>query len=71
MIVFITGQAHNRKSGAPSGPARTERIDTNEEPLFLGCVTADDARRVFLEFWNDLNPESEDVVKVLGVRADK
>lgn len=48
------------------GNERTETVDTNNE-LFASCECASDVEAKYESFWNDLNPNSENIVKVLNV----
>lgn len=66
----VTAQAFSRWSGQPSGPARTECVESNNV-LFSRCHTIMEVKAAYEGFWNDLNPSSNDVVfvqKILPVR---
>jgi hypothetical protein len=59
--------AVNRQTGAPHGAERTERVDGNTNPMFMDCMDAAHVHDTYELFWNGLNPQSEDVVLVVGV----
>ena len=65
--VDISARAFNRQTGAPVSAARTERIDGLTNELFRDCTTIMQYKEVYESFWNDLNPESAEVVFVLSV----
>lgn len=60
----VTAQSFDRKTGAVSGKERVELIDTKTNLLFRRCRTESDVWATYQAFWNDLNPQSKDVVKV-------
>lgn len=65
---IVTAQAFNRATGEPNGVARDETIDLDTNQLFKHCKTWLDVKKAYESFWNDLNPDSEDVVMVSNVK---
>ena len=63
----VTARAYNRISGARVGVERTERVDTNNS-LFESCRTILNVKQKYEAFWNDLNPNSAEVVFVVEVK---
>jgi hypothetical protein len=49
-----------------AGP-RIELIDSENNSLFKECETAMDVELRYECFWNDLNSESKEIVKVIGI----
>lgn len=62
----VTGQAFDRKTGAPEGKQRVERVDTGNS-LFEKCKTAFDVHEAYEAFWNEMNGSSKHVVFVQKV----
>jgi len=63
----VTAFSMNRQTRRQSGPARAELIDTDSNRVFEGQVTPLDVERRYEAFWNDVNPRSRDIVKVMSV----
>lgn len=59
----VLGGSYARSTGEPVGSTRVERIDTNNS-LFAACETIMDVKAKYEWFWNELNPDSEEVVFV-------
>lgn len=64
----VTARAYNRISGNAVGQERIETVNTSN-PLFSKCKTIMDVKAVYERFWNDLNPESREVVFVIQVMS--
>lgn len=67
----VTAQSFNRETSEPNGVARDEAVDLDNNRLFKDCKTWLDVKRAYEAFWNDLNPNSEDVVFVSQVKMPK
>ncbi len=52
-----------------SDGTRTETIDTSTNVLFHRCRCPHDVECVYENWWNELNPESEEIIKVIGVEV--
>jgi hypothetical protein len=65
----ITAQAFDRKTNRPVGKERDEVIDVATNRLFKGVKNIGDIESAYESFWNDLNPNSKEVVKVSSVKA--
>lgn len=65
---IVTAQAFNRATGEPNGVARDEEVDLDSNQLFKHCKSWLDVKKAYESFWNDLNPDSEDVVMVSNVK---
>lgn len=63
----IKAQSFNRKTGSPIGHPREEEIDLKSNQLFKNCKTILDIKNSYESFWNDLNPNSEEIVFVLEI----
>lgn len=50
---------------------RKEIIDTETNSLFKNCNTPAEVEKNYESFWNDLNPYSSEIVKVVGVKKIK
>ena len=69
--------AYNRKTSkliksrnylhSKSKRRRSEIIDISKNSLFKNCKTKQDIKKKYESFWNDLNPNSEEIVKVKGI----
>jgi hypothetical protein len=68
MKFAVTAVAMSRATRRRVGKARVEVIDTKDNLMFRTSKTPADVEAVYESFWNDLNPNSEDVVKVVDVR---
>jgi hypothetical protein len=64
----IKAGACNRTTGMPVGKARTEIVGT-DNTLFEQCITIIDAKEAYESWWNDLNPDSNEVVFVSAVKV--
>ena len=62
----VTGVARNRITGFQKGKIRNEVIDTKTNSLFPKNNIMDIKNR-YESFWNDLNPNSREIVTVLKV----
>ena len=60
----VQAYSFNRKTGEQSGMGRTEQINTETNKLFFGMTTIMEIKEIYESFWNDLNPNSEDIVFV-------
>lgn len=67
-IAVVTAATCSRETGVRIGAPRDEEIDLDTNELFRGCKTWQDVKRVYEAFWNDLNPNSTEVVHVTAVR---
>ncbi len=65
----VTAVAIDRQTRQQISDPRDEVIDTDTNELFAGAETAEDVERIYESFWNDINPKSAEVVKVIGVAA--
>ncbi len=65
---IVTAHALNRKTKKVISESRDEEIFTDNE-LFADASTAEEVKGMYEAFWNDLNPRSEDIVKVLAVKV--
>jgi hypothetical protein len=68
MKFAVKGQAFSRSGLKAIGKARIEVINTNTNSLFKGVKTPRMVKARFEAFWNDLNPHSTEIVKVLSVK---
>ena len=64
----IKGQSLNRETNKKVGKPRWETIDTKKNKLFNGIDNLGDAIKVFENFWNELNPNSTEVVSVIEIK---
>ena len=64
----VTGRAINRTTREPAGKIRTEIINTSTNKLFKKAKSPRDVEKRYESFWNDLNPRSKEIVKVIGVK---
>ncbi len=62
----VRGRSYDRDTGIPSGNARQETIQS-DNLLFVKCRNIVDVKTAYEAFWNDLNPDSGDVVFVSSV----
>ena len=65
----VTAVAMNRITRRQIGQPRTELIDPATNMLFTDCHTTALVEAAYESFWNDLNPNSAEIVKVIGVEA--
>jgi len=75
MIYYVKGIAMERDSRRlitlENGEiSRTEKIDTETNNLFRDCQSALDVEKRYEEFWNELNPYSAEIVKVIDVSTE-
>lgn len=68
MKFAVKAAAMDRVSKRQVGKIRTEIIDTCKNELFMDVQKTYDIERKYESFWNDLNPYSEEIVKVLSVK---
>lgn len=66
VLAVVAAKAFNRKTGMAVSESRDETIYT-DNILFSKCITPMDVKKAYEAFWNDLNPNSEDVVFVQSV----
>ncbi len=66
MIAKVTAVAMNRVTRERICDPREEEIDDGNE-LFIHCKTAMEVEEAYESFWNDMNPHSKEIVKVLNV----
>jgi len=64
----VYGRAINRISGVPVGNTRQEVIDTVTNIMFRGAQNAQQVHVAYERFWNNLNPNSNDVVLVSSIK---
>jgi len=64
----VKGVAMNRNTRKQVGKIRTEIIDTETNELFYGIFQPLQVERKYESFWNYLNPNSKEIVKVIDVR---
>ena len=69
----VTAQSYKRGTDRIVGPKRTERINVKTNELFNGSLGTPAARNImevqeiYESFWNDMNPQSREVVRVSKV----
>lgn len=68
MKFAVTAVSMSRRTRRRIGKSRVEIIDTKENQLFWGLSEPEDIEKKYQAFWNDLNPQSPEIVKVLDVR---
>lgn len=68
MKFAVTAVPISRNTRRRVGKARVEIIDTSQNEMFANCDTAQSIERVYESFWNNTNPHSSDIVKVVDVR---
>lgn len=68
MKFAVTAVAISRKTRKRVGKARVEIIDTLSNTFFDGVTEPAAVEARYESFWNDLNPNSPDTVKVVDVR---
>ncbi len=61
--IKVNARSFNRKTGKSCGQGRTEDIKS-DNTMFAHCKTIIDIKRIYESFWNDMNPQSEDIVFV-------
>jgi hypothetical protein len=77
MKFAVTGISMSRRTRRRIGKSRVEIVDTVTNHVFkhvTALPTAERALRVeeaYEWFWNELNPQSPDIVKVIDVREVK
>ena len=64
----VKARAYKRTTGTPIGRPRVEVIDTASNILFNKCFSPMMVKEAYESFWNDLNPHSEEIVKVIEVK---
>jgi hypothetical protein len=69
VIFLVTAVSCNRHSKRRIASPRSEVIDTTTNRLFNGLQTRAEVRSRYESFWNDLNPRSREVVRVLDVQC--
>ena len=67
----VTAQAFNRATGEQEGKSRTEKVDAKTNPIFKKCKTIMDIHDAYESFWNDMNPNSQEIVFVSKVTVGK
>lgn len=63
----VMAYAKERKSGEKISEPRAEIVDTNTNEIFKTCKNRLDVKRQYEHFWNALNKNSFEVVKVISV----
>jgi hypothetical protein len=64
----VTAVAMSRATRKRVGKARVEIVDTETNAMFKDLTDAYMVEQMYEHFWNDTNPDSGDVVKVVDVR---
>jgi len=64
----VTAQAFNRISGKPTGVSRDEKIDILSNVIFSGASTILEIKAAYENWWNNLNPNSNEIVMVSSVQ---
>jgi len=67
MLFYVTALARDRETNEVVGESRIEMIDTDTNSLFTGIDTEQGVKEKYESFWNDLNPNSDEVVCVTDV----
>ena len=70
MIYHVKAFSMNRKTRTQTAEPRVEEISTHTNQLFTHCKTAAQVEQAYESFWNDLDPTSEEIVKVMDVRRE-
>jgi hypothetical protein len=63
----VTAVAMDRDTRQSKSLPRTELINSKKNELFANCKTALDIEITYEAFWNKLNNQSREIVKVIGV----
>ena len=63
----VKGIAMNRKTRKQVGRVRIEIINTKTNSLFKNIFTNKGIETKYELFWNDLNPNSKEIVKVISI----
>ena len=63
----VKGVAMNRLKRCQIGEIRVEQIDTETNNLFKGLIAPLEIEQAYESFWNDLNLNSKEIVKVINV----
>lgn len=71
MKYAVKAVALNRKTRKQVGKIRTEVINTKTNSLFRFANTPMGVEKAYERFWNDLNPMSKEIVKVISVTKRK
>lgn len=72
MKFIVTAVPISRATRRRVGKARTEIIDTSLcAPCFAGLKDPVEVERAFEAHWNDAEPTSRDIIKVVDVREVK
>lgn len=67
----VLAQSFNRENGEPVSNPRVEEIDTKTNFLFYNCTLPLSIKIAYERFWNELNPNSENVVFVQSINKIK
>jgi hypothetical protein len=67
MKFTVTAIAMDRKTRKQVGQQRDEVINTKTNVLFKGFTNPIDIEKMYEAFWNDLNPHSTEIVKVINI----
>jgi hypothetical protein len=67
----VTAVAMDRSTRQMKALPRVELINTNTNILFKGCKTPIQVEQVYEAFWNELNLQSDEIVKVIGLEFVK
>jgi len=68
MKFAVTAVAISRRTRRRMGKAKTEVIDTAHNELFMQLEDPKEIEEAYEHWWNCLNPNSPDTVKVVDVR---
>jgi hypothetical protein len=66
---IVKAQAYNRKTQEPVGQSREEEIDVSTNQLFKTVTNIGDVEAAYEAFWNELDPTSNEIVKVISITA--
>ena len=67
MLYNVKAVAMDRKTRRQVGKARVERINSTTNELFKRLTTPHNIKICYESFWNNLNPNSKEIVKVIDV----
>jgi len=71
MKFAVTAVAMSRRTCRRTGKSRVEIINTKVNDLFKKCTDPCVIMGKYEAFWNELNPESGEIVKVVDIREVK
>ena len=64
----VTAVSMSRDTRRQQCKPRKEVVDTKTNELFRGCTNAIQVEQGYEAFWNELNPRSAHIVKVIDVQ---